>query len=77
VTLFEILAKFGTATLLRFLAMLALLLALHLVRTPLQITVWLLTALMGAVDRTVTTRLLTGSTPPPRPRPAWTREAPA
>jgi hypothetical protein len=72
VTLFEILTKFGTAALLRFLALLLAFLALHVLRTPLQVAVWLLTALMGAVDRSVSARLAAGPTPH-RPRAAWDR----
>jgi hypothetical protein len=77
VTLFEILAKFGTTALMRFLALVALFVVLHVLRTPLQVAVWLLTALMGAVDRSVSTRLASTAPPPPRPRPSWTRGAPA
>jgi hypothetical protein len=76
VTLFEILAKFGTTALVRFAVMLALFLVLHLLRTPLQLAVWLLTTLMGAVDRSVSTRLAS-TPPPPRPQPAWSRGAAA
>ncbi|HEX3780697.1 MAG TPA: hypothetical protein VHX38_13605 [Pseudonocardiaceae bacterium] len=75
-TLFEILSRFGTAALLRFVALVLAFLALHLLRTPLQIAVWLLTALMTAVDRSVAARLATGPVSP-RPGPVWTRGATA
>lgn len=68
-TLFEILAKFGTTALLRFLALVLAFLALHLLRAPLQGLVWLLTALMAGIDRSVSTRLAAGQ--PNYRRPAW------
>lgn len=74
-TLFEILTKFGTPALLRFLALVLAFLALHLLRSPLQALVWVLTALMRGVDSAVAARLAAASEPPSFRRPMWTREA--
>lgn len=70
-SLFEITAKFGTPALLRLVMLVLAFLALAALRSPLQVAVWLLTALMSAVDQTVSVRLV-GTPPPPRTRPAWT-----
>jgi hypothetical protein len=72
VSLFEITAKFGASALLRLVVLVLAFLALAALRSPLQVAVWLLTALMGVVDRTVSVRLVN---PPPRARPAWVGEA--
>jgi hypothetical protein len=74
VTLSEITAKFGTTALLRLAVLLLTFLTLAALRCPLQLAVWLLTALMHAVDRTVSTRLTSGPVPP---RPAWSKGATA
>ena len=64
-SLFEITDKFGTSALLRLAVLVLAFLALAALRSPLQLAVWLLTALMGVVDRTVSVRL--AAPPPPAP----------
>lgn len=62
---FDVLSRYGTATLLRFLGCVALFVALHLLRQPFVLAARLLEAGMRRVDARLTA---TVSTPGPRPR---------
>jgi hypothetical protein len=57
VSLFEILTRFGLAKMLGFLLLGLAFVTLHLVRLPLRLLLWLLTAAMHRVDFAVTGRL--------------------
>lgn len=71
-SLADVHARFGAPALLRLVALLLTYLALAALRTPLQLAVGLLTALMSAADRAASTRLAT-PTPAARPRAAWSK----
>jgi hypothetical protein len=72
--LFEITDKFGAAALVRLAVLVLAFLTLAALRCPLRGAVWLLTALMRLLDRTVSIRLASESVPP---RAAWSKGVPA
>lgn len=74
-TLSEITARFGSAALARFAALILAFLLLQLLRVPFAALVWLLTAGMRWLDRAACTRITT-TTPPPTRR-AWPKGATA
>jgi hypothetical protein len=57
VTLLDILARLGWATLTRFMLLVLLFLLVHAARWPFLGVLWLLTALLRVIDQSVTTRL--------------------
>ena len=65
-TLLDILARLGWPTLARCALLVALFLLVHAARWPFLAVLWLLTALLRAIDQTVTTRLA-GTLPPTTP----------
>ena len=62
-TLLDILARLGWATLARFALLVLLFLLVHAARWPFLGVLWLLTALLHVIDESVTT-CLAGSVPP-------------
>lgn len=70
---FDVLSRYGTAALIRFVGGLVLFLALHLIRIPLVIAVRLLETCMQRVDQ-YATRQATPTAPPTRPRTQWFTE---
>ncbi|WAL65601.1 hypothetical protein ORV05_32760 [Amycolatopsis cynarae] len=63
-SIFEVLARYGTLALLRFAAALLLFLALHLIRIPLVLAAAVLAVALGRLDRYATRQ---ASTSPRRP----------
>lgn len=74
-SLFDILARYGTAALLRFLALVLAFLTLAALRTSIQLVVSALTALMRGIDRAVATRI--ADPVPPHARATWSKGATA
>lgn len=69
-TTFEVLDRFGTAALVRFVGALVLFLALHLIRMPLVVLVRVLETCMRRVDQ-YATRQATPTNRPTRPHTQW------